>query len=281
MKRFLNRAVAVVLMVSLAGCSLAGPGTYGRIEDVSDEEIGDVVERVIDEHWDTIGEAMDEHGTSMRAFGDDISPEMVVEEAFKEEKGREQVEFCYAVATGADVDTVLGQAEKLLTEEQYADLLLQVEDNREGIYRAAQRAVFDINDENREDFYDDLQKLVVSTTVLLTASIVYSLMPHVFYWGKITALAAISVSAGAVAATIMSIYSWYQTDKDEFDAFKDWLNMVTEEPHAAYLTVCSVISLGHSMKFSPICTSAILGIFAIYNVLSIVRDMLESYGEED
>ncbi len=279
MNNLWNKCIAILLLISFSGCTLVTPEAIRMIGKVSDEELEDAVEKIIVEYWDNIEGFIEIPPDGTRSVGD-IDARMIVENAMKEEQGRDYMEFCYSVATGADVDTVLYQAKGLLSEENYAVLIDQVDENRSMIHAQYGTRVFDVNDENQIDFYNDLERLVVTTTVLLTAAIIYSFMPHAFFWGKITALAAISVSAGAVAATIMSIYSWYQTDQDPFLAFKDWLGMVTEEPYAAYLMVCSVLTLGQSMKFSPISTGAIIGIFAIYNALSIMKEMIEAYAED-
>ncbi len=279
MNNLLNKCISIILLISFTGCTLITPEAIRLIDHVSDDELEDAVEKIIVEHWDSIEEFVEEPPDGSRSVRE-LDARTIVENAMGEEQGREYMEFCYSVANGADVDTVLYQAEGLLSDENYALLMEKVDENSRMLRSQYATRIFEVDEENQIEFYNDLEKLVVTTTVLLTAAIIYSFMPHAFYWGKITALAAISVSAGAVAATIMSIYSWYQTDQDPFLAFKDWLGMVTEEPYAAYLMVCSVLTLGQSMKFSPISTGAIIGVFAIYNALSIFKEMLEAYGED-
>ncbi len=281
MKKWLNKILAIISIISLTGCTLVRPDTAGEEKEVSDEEVKQVVSKVIDENWDQIKEYVGDMPVTMRSADGRVDADRIVEETLAEEHGREYLSFCYSVATGADTDTILHQAKQLLPEDTYADLLVRVDDNRRSIYESYGARLFTITKENQEDFYHDLQKLVVSSTVLLVSSIVYTAMPHIFFWGKISALAAVSVSAGAIAGTIMSVYAWYETDQSYDKAFKDWLTMITEAPYAAYLMTTSVISLGQSMSLNPICCSVILGVFTLFNALNIVRDMIEVYGDGD
>jgi len=281
MKQWMNRVVCVLIIVSMTGCSLVVPDSGGDLNDVDDAELKRVVSRVIDEEWDHIADYIEDLPPTTRAVNGAVDSERIIAETMAEEHGRDYLEFCYSVASGADVDIVLQKAKALLSAEEYADLLQKTERTRSLIYHTYGTRLFDIDEENQDDFYKDLEKLVVSSTVLLTASVVYAAMPHIFFWGKITALAAVSVSAGVVAGTVMSIYTWYTSDEDYVDAFEDWLKMITEEPYAAYLLATSVISLGQSMGLSPVSCSVILGVFAMFNALNILRDMLNTYGDSE
>lgn len=78
----------------------------------------------------------------------------------------------------------------------------------------------------------------------------------------------------------MSVYTWYETSQSYDMAFKQWLTMITEEPYAAYLMVTSVIGMGQAMQLSPVSCGVILGVFTLFNVLNILREMLETYGDE-
>ncbi|MDA3832120.1 MAG: hypothetical protein PF495_01860 [Spirochaetales bacterium] len=280
MKQIINKLTAALLAISLTGCSLVIPENLTREELADNEEMKSTVAKSISEQWEYIEGEIDELPSSMRAANGKPDTSLIVNEMLKEEKGQEYLEFTYSVASGADADTVMAQAEVLLPEEKYQELVDQVGQARSVIYETYGSRLFALDDENRSDFYKDLRKLVVSTIVLLTASVVYSAMPHIFFWGKISALAAVSVSAGAAAGTVISVYDWYVNDKDMFDAFNDWINMITDEPYAAYLMATSVVSLGQSMNLNPISCSVILGVFTVFNALNIVRDMIESYGKE-
>lgn len=277
MKDFLRRCVASLMIVSLSGCSLI-PAVAGTGTD--EERRQSVVEQVIADHWEEIEPYVGMDSEDRSSSAERITPHEVIELTLQEENGREYIDFCYSIATGADVSEVLERAESLLTEKQYAQLEGMIEEQDRMIYESFSRDIFSVTEANRADFIKDLRKLVVSSTVLLTASIVYSVMPHMFFWGKVSAMAAVSVSAGAVAGTIMCVYGWYENDPDYEDAFKEWLKMITEDPYESYLLVTSVISMGHSMGLNPLCCSIIVGVFALYNALDIIRDMLEAYGEE-
>jgi hypothetical protein len=266
----------MLVMISLTGCSLIVPGA-GQGQQVSTEEKKSVVAQNIDQQWDHISEQVD---STRRAASGPVDGSLVVDQMLQEERGEAYLDFCFDIASGADPQVLLEKAEKLVSPEQYEQLLETVDQARTMIMEESASRVLSIDDENRDVFYKDLRKLVVSTTVLLTASVVYSAMPHVYFWGKISALAAVSVSAGAAAGTVISVYDWYINDVDMLDAFSDWIKMITDEPYAAYLMATSVISLGQSMNMNPVSCSVILGVFTVFNALNIVRDMLDAYGEE-
>jgi hypothetical protein len=280
MKQWMNRIVAVLLIIPLSGCSLVQPHSGNEGIEVSDSEIREVVSRAIDQNWEHIAVHLEGIPETARSAAGSVDADMVIDMTLQEEQGEEYLSFCYSIATGADVDTILGQAQQLLPQETYDELLESIDESTRTIYRSYEARIFSIDDDNRADFFHDLQKLVVSTTVLLTASIVYTAMPHIFFWGKISALAAVSVSAGAVAGTLMSVYTWYETSQSYDMAFKQWLTMITEEPYAAYLMVTSVIGMGQAMQLSPVSCGVILGVFTLFNVLNMFREMLEAYGDE-
>ena len=278
MRQWVRSILGRIAIISLVGCStVTEPLETDHVDMETKQEF--LVQLIID-HWDEIGEweelpvarGVDRRTEALRA----------VEQLAGDAQGRKLVEFCYAVGTGEDVSVILERARALLSEQEYEILLSRISEleakTLEG--HGSSRSLFVLDEDNKEDFFADLQRLVVSTTVLLTASVVYAAMPTVFCWGKVSALAAVSVSAGVVAGTLVSVYPWYELEQEPLDAFKDWLNMVTKEPHAAYLLTVSVISIGHSMHMSPVSCGIIIGIFGMYNALDIVRQMLETYGEE-
>ncbi|MGM0432683.1 MAG: hypothetical protein ACQEQU_08215 [Spirochaetota bacterium] len=280
MRALLNRVVAVVVACAFTGCSLVGPANSLYVGGEDPVEVRETVASTIEQQWDHINTEVEGLPRSVRTEDGGVNGNLVVDQMLQEEMGTEYLEFCYAVASGQDTDTVMEKAETLLSEEQYAQLEDQVAQVETRLYERYASRAFSIDDENREAFYKDLRKLVVSTSVLLTASVVYSAMPHIYFWGKISALAAVSVSAGAAAGTVISVYDWYVHDTDMYEAFNDWIAMITEEPYAAYLMATSVISLGQSMGLSPVSCSVIMGVFTVFNALNIVRDMLEAYGKD-
>jgi hypothetical protein len=275
MRKIGSRLTAVLLIVSLSGCSLVMPS---HNSPVVTKEKKQVVAENIDSQWEYIGDKIED--PSRTVSEEKLEGSLVVDQMLQEDQGEAYLDFCYSVASGEDSELVLEKAELLVSEKQYEELLESVEAARGLIMEQAEARMLSIDEENREEFYKDLRRLVVSTTVLLTASVVYSAMPHIYFWGKISALAAVSVSAGAAAGTVIAVYDWYVNDIDIVDAFSDWIKMITDEPYAAYLMATSVISLGQSMNMNPVSCSVILGVFTVFNALNIVRDMLEAYGEE-
>ncbi|NLA92030.1 MAG: hypothetical protein GX842_01135 [Spirochaetales bacterium] len=124
----------------------------------------------------------------------------------------------------------------------------------------------------------DLQKLVTKTLVLMVAGIVYACIPNVIFWGKITAAAAISVAAGIVATSVMSIYRYYKYDSESLSSsFQDWLVDVTTEPAASFAVATSMITVGKTMSSGPVVTGLIIIVFSIYQVMDLVKPMLKKY----
>lgn len=278
MKQWVRSVLGMIAIISLVGCSLVTEPLDAASVDLETQQ--EFLVRLIVDHWDELGEW--EELPVARGVDRRTQAEQAVEQLVGDPQGRKLVEFCYAVGTGQDVSVVLQRARALLSELEYEMLLERITELEQRTLSdpGSSRSLFVLDEDNKEDFFADLQRLVVSTTVLLTASVVYAAMPTVFCWGKVSALAAVSVSAGVVAGTLVSVYTWYELEQEPLDAFKDWLNMVTKEPHAAYLLTVSVISIGHSMHMSPVSCGIIIGIFGMYNALDIVRQMLETYGEE-
>jgi len=128
-------------------------------------------------------------------------------------------------------------------------------------------------------FYKDLRRLVIRSVVLFTAGIVYACIPKVVFWGKISAACAISVSAGILASTVLSIYDYYKLDKsdDSSKAFSDWLQEVTTTPSADYALAASIIAIGNTMKQGPVVTGIVVCVFSIYQIIDLVKPMLTHY----
>lgn len=275
-RKVVDAFVVGMLVISLSGCDQA-LATH-RKETIKDEELLPAVATIINEQRDVIAEYVGEELGQKGLEG--INGENVVEGALSEEKGREYLEFCYVVQNGLtelDATVVVESARDLLTAAEMTELENKLEENKAILMQNAEDVVKALRPSQRAAFWKDMQKLVVKSTVLLTAGIVYSLVPYAVWWGKIAAAAAVAVAAGIVAATIMSIARYYNYGGDKGQSFNEWLTSVTTEPKAAYALAASFISIGTASKRSPVVTGIIICVFAIYEVIDEVKPLLSKY----
>lgn len=269
----------IYLIISLLGCSMAWePFTTPSIDY---EEMVPLVVRVIDEQLDTVRPILEEEGEWValaRAMEGELDGERVVSELLKEEGGEAYLNFCYSVASGLDSEELLKEAQGLMGEEEYVQLNEQFSRARSALLSYGEAECRALPPSQRAEFMRDLQKMVSKTLVLLVAGIVYACIPNVIFWGKVTAAAAISVAAGIVATTVMSIYRYYKFDDESLSAsFQDWLVDVTTEPAAAFAVATSMISVGKTMTTSPVVTGLIIIVFSIYQVMDLVKPLLKKY----
>ncbi len=113
--------------------------------------------------------------------------------------------------------------------------------------------------------------------MLFTAGVVYACIPKLVFWGKVSAATAIAVATGVVASSVMSIWRYYQFGGAADQAFGEWLTSVTTEPELSYALAASVMAVGNSLKRGPVVTGIIICVFALYNVVDMVKPMLSTY----
>jgi hypothetical protein len=277
-KSTMEKLTCLILIVSLSGCDLGWDRS--SLPKISDRDLKPLMATIIDEQLDIVLPYLeDDFPATCRETvrRGDIEGSEVVELTLEEDLGREYLEFGYAVAVGDDADTVVDYAERLLPAQEFAQLQDRLRDAESSIVSEGGQVARRLPPSQREAFMKDLQKLVTRTVVLMTAGIVYACIPSAVFWGKVTAASAIAVAAGVVSTTIMSIWRYYEFDMDVDQAFEDWLKSVTIEPETAYALAASVIAMGTTLKRGPVVTGIVLGVFAIYNVIDMVRPMLKLY----
>ncbi|MFA6934794.1 MAG: hypothetical protein WCR70_05955, partial [Sphaerochaetaceae bacterium] len=199
-KNALSQAVCLVLLVSLAGCSGVWQQAYRT--QLDDQELARQVGRIIDEHYDTISPYLEE-GAKAQADGLAIACN-----ALGEANGRSYLDYCYTVSSDPSIETAVEASKALISEEQYSILKQRAQAAEKRLVACLDSK--SVPDSQAEAFAKDLRRLVTRTVVLLTAGIVYACLPKTVLWGKITAAAAISVAAGIVASTVLSIYEYYK-----------------------------------------------------------------------
>lgn len=277
-KRLTEKLVCLILIIPLSGCNLNW--NRSEVPKVSDRELLPTMSRVIDEQLEVVLPYLDEElsGEVSRALRSmEMDGRAVVDSTLLEQSGRDYLEFGYAVATTEDARMVVDYARTLLPADEFSVLEGKLSEARSLMLAKGDEMARALPPHQRPAFMKDMQKLVTRTIVLLVAGIVYACIPNLVFWGKITAAAAIAIAAGIVATTIMSIWRYYEFDMDKDVAFEDWLKSVTTEPETAYALAASVIAMGATLKRGPIVTGIILGIFAIYNVIDMVKPMLKTY----
>ncbi len=273
---FGKKSLSLLLAVSLAGCSLAGGNVHeaGYSQEIMEEGM----QAVIIDQWDAIAPHLEQEAAARDAgFGESIAPEDVIAGLRNEEKGLEYLSFSYSAAVTGDVDEVLERARQLLPAEVYNELLTDADAVRKDFDRIIDEGSRELKEEYKEDFMRDMQQLVARSIVLLTAAVVYAFMPKFMIFGKISAAAAVSVAAGAVAVTVMAIWRYYKFGGDTMETFEQWLKDVASEPKVSYALATSVISMATSMELNPVSTGIILGVFAIYQAIDMLRTMIEVY----
>lgn len=277
MQYALNWAVLFMLVIPLSGCSMAWEAqTKAKI---TDKELFPTVARIIDEQKDVVWEYLEED-LSRALSSSDLSGVEIVKSTLSEEQGRQYLEFCYAVN---DIDStdqaqrVVDFARTLISEEEMTALEQKLEENRSLMLAEAEDLARALAPSQRAPFWKDMQKLLTRSTVLFTAGVVYACIPTVVFWGKVSAATAIAIAAGVVASTVMSIWRYYQFGGDLDQSFNEWLITVTTEPELSYALAASMISVGTTMKRGFVVTGIVICVFALYNVIDMVKPMLKKY----
>ncbi len=276
-RRIGTQVVVVLLIVQLSGCSM-GLQSIEK-QKISDDQLLPAVSEMIEQQKEVVWPYLEEDVS--RALGmEQPSGEQIVSNTLSESQGREYLEFCYAVGDPQgeeDVETVVSFAHTLLSAEEQEDLDQQLNQRRSLLQERGESLARGLAPSQRAAFWKDMQKLVTRTLVLFTAGVVYACMPSTIFWGKISAATAIAIASGVVATTVMSIWRYYQFGGDSDEAFGDWLRTVTTEPELSTALTASVIAVGKTLKRGPVVTGILICVFALYNVIDMVKPMLAHY----
>ena len=258
---------AAILIVS---CSLPDSGSGSLSTAVLVSSAG----RAIDTRLDSVRSFLEEDlGADLDLDG--LDGYDIATRALEEENGQAYLEFLLAGESAESVDEVLEAASGLAPDEELEEIRSYLDEYEAEL--ASESATRYLTASEKKAFYSDLTKMVVECAVLLVSAVVYAYLPSTILWGKVTAAAAVAITAGLVATTICAIVSSYKLDMDEGETFELWLETVTTEPATAVALATSMFSLGTSLGRSTVTTSIILAIFALYNVVDYAEDMLEAY----
>ena len=237
--------------------------------------------RMIDEYYEEVRSVLVEEGeytSSEIASHGTLTGEEITRALSEEENGEAYMNFLYQTQYASDTEDVLSAASEFLDEEQMTDLRAKASEIEEKFAEEGERIARAISPADKEQFYKDLRSLTVKSVVLLTAAIVYAIIPKVMFWGKVSAATAVSVAAGILASTVITIIEW--SDKDlqhDENAFKDWLDNVTQEPVAAWAIAQGVITTQTAAGTTPVVAALILGVFAIYQITDSTKSILKNY----
>ena len=156
--------------------------------------------------------------------------------------------------------------------DEYEKLEDQVDDIRERSARMFDEQSRAMSTEQQKKFYKELQSLVVKAVVLLTAAVVYALIPKVVVWGKVSAACVAAVAAGVLASGVMTFVGYKNYGGGDFD-FVSWLQSVVEDSYAEWAIAASVIATASAAGRSPLMTALILVALAAYQVFDEAQDM--------
>ena len=277
MKRWLNGILVVLLIIPISGCTMGLE--MKKKAEITQAQVLSGVAQILDAQKETVWPYVSEDLDLISRGGLPSSAE-IVQNTLTEELGLEYLEFCYVVGSGQtqeDLDLVIAYANTLLDEEGQEELARALIEVKEILLSDAGDLARRLAPSQRVAFWKDMQKLVTRTLVLFTAGIVYACIPTMVFWGKITAAAAIAVATGIVSETVMSIWRYYQFGGDVDEAFGEWLKGVTTEPELSYALTASVMAVGSTLKRGPIVTGILICVFAIYNVIDVIKPMLKQY----
>ena len=266
------RALVLIVAILVSSCSLpqSGPGAISSTALVSASG------RAIDIYLDDIRSFVEEDLDS-RGILDNVDGYEVATRTIGEENGRDYLEFTLETSRFESTDDVFAAAEGLLPDDELEAIKEQVSEAETRLFQAVEEKARILSPEQQEEFYNDLTVLVIKSSVLLTASIVYSLVPDTVLWGKVTAASAIAIASGVLAATIMAVAEHYRTDMDLDETFLEWLDDVAKEPAVYWGLASSVIAISQSLQRGPVVTSIILAIFTVFGVTEDAKAMLEKY----
>ncbi|NLZ68505.1 MAG: hypothetical protein GX903_05840 [Spirochaetales bacterium] len=264
---------ALLIMIFLVGCNLEVAGK----KRVSEAELTSKMITMVDRELETVLPYVTEDLPGAKGI-ESYNGRSVIENTMSEEQGRKYLEFCYEIENASTPEAVVAAAEGLISKEDMEELKLKVEETKEIARSLAIEGARSMTNPQKRAFFKDLRSLVIKSTVLLAAGIVYACIPTMVFWGKITAACAVAVAAGVVASGVLSVVEYYQFEDSTInESFEGWVESITKEPYTSWAIAASVIATGKTMGRSPVLTGVILAIFAIYNVIDQVKPMLKKY----
>ena len=275
----LTKALVWILIVTifLSSCT---PQLSSTVE-ISKEKLMSESTRLINECYDDVRTILIDEGeyTTEDFVSHGIADgETLVRAVAKEENGDELLELVCLSDNAQDVDSVLAVATKFISHDEYKELEKKSQEIEQYFSTEGEKIARSLNPKEKEKFYKDLRSVTVKSVVLLTAAIVYACIPKVMFWGKISAASAVSIAAGVVASTLITIIEWSDKDlQQDQEAFKKWLDNVTEEPVAAWALAQGVINTQAAISTNYVTGALVLFVFSIYHISDGTKKLLKEY----
>ena len=281
-RNVLTRGINVMLLVlmtltTLFSCTLDAEAA----RKAGEREMSSRVARLIDEQMtrlmsDSVASLLSPQDMEeLRAVTEPVrgmDGRNVVSRMLEEENGQAYLEYTYTIATSSDMDEILSSARPLMSSEEFGKLEEQVEQLESRSARFFEQRSRAMSTEQQKKFYKELQSLVVKAVVLLTAAIVYALVPKAVVWGKVSAACVAAVAAGVLASGVMTFVGYKNYGGEDFD-FVSWLQSVVEDSYAEWAIAASVIATASAAGRSPLMTALILVALAAYQVFDEAQDM--------
>ena len=281
-RNVLTRGINVMLLVlmtltTLFSCTLDAEAA----RKAGEREMSSRVARLIDEQMtrlmsDSVASLLSPQDMEeLRAVTEPVrgmDGRNVVSRMLEEENGQAYLEYTYTIATSSDMDEILSSARPLMSSEEFGRLEEQVEQLESRSVRFFEQRSRAMSTEQQKKFYKELQSLVVKAVVLLTAAIVYALVPKAVVWGKVSAACVAAVAAGVLASGVMTFVGYKNYGGEDFD-FVSWLQSVVEDSYAEWAIAASVIATASAAGRSPLMTALILVALAAYQVFDEAQDM--------
>ena len=268
LKNLLNSMLCAWVLLAFISCNVNFRPSFKQT--ITDAQMKDRVSRVIDAQLENIIDCLDEDLQQELRIegsrgGELISSSEIINRTLKENGGRDYLDFCYAIdyCQSNDVEAVLETAKSVLDAQTYESLCNKAEEVERSIMEKGEETARAIPLNQQAAFYKDLKLLVTRAIVLLTAGIVYACMPNLIFWGKVSAACAVSVGAGLVAISIMSLYEYYRYGQDEQMTFEDWFKGLLEIPKADFALTASITAISEAMGAGPVVTGIIICIFGL------------------
>lgn len=268
---------ALVFLMLFSSCS---PSLVSKAK-ISKSVLMTESARMIDEYYREVREVLISEGEytsdEIASYGT-LTGETITRELSSQEDGEKYLNFLYQSKYAEEVDDIINAASDFLDEEKLDELKVKAGEIEKHFEERGERIARALSPGDKEQFYKDLRSLTVKSVVLLTAAIVYAIIPNMMFWGKVSAASAISVAAGVVASTLITIIEWSDEDlQTDESAFETWLNDVTSEPVAAWALAQGIITTQTAANTSPVVAALILAVFAIYHITDSTKKVLKNY----
>lgn len=277
---FFNALVALLLLGALTACSPA----VETVQTWKSGTVKNVVSQSIDREMEFVKPNLEpdlQASIDGTAKGEPLHGKEIVDLTI-EENGGDYIDFCYTVNCNGsnDSEAVMQSARVVLPEDKFLQLQQEAKTIEKALGEQGELIAKALPENQKEAFYKDLKALVTRTIVLVTAGFVYICIPDVILWGKVSAAAAISVAAGFVAYSTMTIYEKYRfgiSKQDKTKTVNDWVKEFLAVPQADFALTTAAASMTSMLAEGPVAKGITILVFACTNALETWNAMMKKY----